>query len=513
MALAVAVPHPGFAQSKGTPRWNPDAVVRITNASPPLSMDPHRGLTSALAVFTNLVFDRLTRIDDKGGVVPMLATSWTASADGSALEFKLRSDVRFHDGTLFDAAAVKASIERGKTVPGSTVNAALEVITAIEVVNPQTVRMRVAAGRGAEVPAVLATPAGMMISPRAISDPGRNLVINPGNAGSGPYLVAEYEPRSKIFYERAPGKHWDTDAGRAKRIEFTFVQQAGARLNAIRAGQFDMAQILGNEIAQAKQAVAASNGALRGVSSYPTNSQALFLRGDRIPDPRIRKAIQLAIDRNAIADGLLKGICASTEQPYPKGHWAYVADFPKIPHDPARARALLKEAGASDFRLEILTSAGSSSEPVAQVLQSQLGEVGIRVAIATLPTADSAASFFRGERDSFATILQAFPDPSATVSDVLLSRYKVVASAPAADFKQVKDLAEQALNPRLRQAQRAEMYAPIWRLNAERAFVIPICFTEHYWVTTAKISGAERVLPLAAIQGAISDWRYVYVNP
>jgi peptide/nickel transport system substrate-binding protein len=501
-----------LAQQKGQSRVNTEAVVRLASAAPPLTTDPHKQSLPGASVFTNMVFDRLTRIAPNASVVPMLATSWTPNGDGSVLEFKLRKDVKFHDGTPFDAAAVKASIERGKTVAGSTVNSALAVIAAIDVVDPHTVRMRLEAGRGAEVPALLATNAGMMISPRAIADTSRNLALNPGNAGSGPFTVAEFEPRSKIAYERAPGKHWDTEAAKAKRIEIVFVQAAAARLNATRAGQFELAQILGNEIAAAKQLVASGSGAFRGVSSYPTNSQSLLLRGDRIPDPRIRKAIQLAINRDAIANGLLKGICTATMQPYPKGHWAHAPSGATIDYDPARARALLKEAGASDFRLEILTTAGSSSEPVAQVIQSQLGEVGIKATITAAPTADATGSFFRGERDAFANIMQALPDPSSTLDEIFLNRFKVVPSVPAADYKLVKDLAEKALNPRLKQAQRAEMYAQIWRLNAERAFVVPICFTEHYWLTSGKVGGAEVVLSVAAVQGATTDWRYVYVN-
>jgi peptide/nickel transport system substrate-binding protein len=508
-----ATARPAVAQQKGPARWNSDAVVRIANASPPIGLDPHRALTPALAVFTNLIYDRLTRIDDQGRVAPMLATSWTPTPDGSAWVFKLRRDVRFHDGTPFDAAAVKASIERGKTISGSTASGALQVITAVEIVDPYTVRMRLAQGLGADVPAVLATQAGMMISPKAMADAGRNLMLNPGDAGSAPYMVAEFEPRSKIFFERAPGKHWEPDAAKARRIEITFVQLASARLNSIRAGQFDLAQIVGNDITQAQQVVAASNGALHGIASFPANTQALYIRGDRVPDPRIRTAIQFAIDRNAIANGLLKGICAETEQPYPRSHWAYVPDFAKIPHDPARARALLKDAGAADFKLEILTSAGSSSEPVAQVIQSQLGEVGIKATIATAPTADAIASFYRGEKDAFVNILQALPDPSTTVNEVLLSRYKVVPPVPASDFNQVKGLAQNALNPKLKQAERAQMYAQIWKLNAERAYVIPICFTEQYWVTASKVGGADGVLAASTLQGAITDWRYVFVNP
>jgi peptide/nickel transport system substrate-binding protein len=138
--------------------------------------------------------------------------------------------------------------------------------------------------------------------------------------------------------------------------------------------------------------------------------------------------------------------------------------------------------------------------------------VGIKASIATAPQADTAASIFRGERDSYAGIVQAHPDPSATVDEIFLTRFKVVPSVPAADFNQVKDLAGKALDPRLSQAQRAEMYRQIWRMNAERAFVIPICFTEHYWVMNPKVGGWEKVLPALEMQGALSDWRYVYLN-
>ena len=73
-------------------------------------------------------------------------------------------------------------------------------------------------------------------------------------------------------------------------------------------------------------------------------------------------------------------------------------------------------------------------------------------------------------------------------------------------------LAERALDPRLKQAERGDLYKQIWRMNAEKAYVVPICFNEHYWVVNPKLGGAERILNTAAVQGALTDWRYVYME-
>src|SRR5438105_1913981 len=95
LGLAAACAAVMAQQAKAPARVNTEAVIRLASASSPLTTDPHKQTVGGASVFTNIVFDRLTRIDEKAGVLPMLATSWTASADGSALDFKLRRDVKF----------------------------------------------------------------------------------------------------------------------------------------------------------------------------------------------------------------------------------------------------------------------------------------------------------------------------------------------------------------------------------------------------------------------------------
>ena len=139
----------------------------------------------------------------------------------------------FHDGTPFDAEAVKGNIERAKTVEGSAVASELEVVSTVEVVDPLTVRLTLS-GPAAQLPLVLSDRAGMMISPAAFDDPN----LDQAPVGAGMFTVSEYRPNDRIIYERYDG-YWDPDAVRCATFDYTIAGDPVTRLNAIRTGQVD----------------------------------------------------------------------------------------------------------------------------------------------------------------------------------------------------------------------------------------------------------------------------------
>lgn len=124
------------------------AVLRVTAAAPSRNLDPYLQTSYGGWGYLTPLFDRLTMVDQDGNLVPGLAKSWQFAPDGTYLELTLREDVSFHDGAKVDAAAVAANIARGKTMAGSTVVAALDDITSVEVVDPMTVRLNLVKGSG-----------------------------------------------------------------------------------------------------------------------------------------------------------------------------------------------------------------------------------------------------------------------------------------------------------------------------------------------------------------------------
>ncbi len=142
--------------------------LRIALQADPDALDPAQGVSYVgRVVFTGLC-DKLVDIDRNLAYVPQLATEWSWSADNLALTMKLRKGVVFHDGTPFDAAAVKANIERYKTAPESKRKTELKEVRAVEAVDPETVRF-VLSEPYAPLLGILSDRAGMMVSPKAIA--------------------------------------------------------------------------------------------------------------------------------------------------------------------------------------------------------------------------------------------------------------------------------------------------------------------------------------------------------
>jgi peptide/nickel transport system substrate-binding protein len=162
--------------------------LRIGLNSDPDALDPTTSRTVAGRVVFTAMCDKLIDIDANLELVPQLATAWTWSEDGKALTLSLRPGVKFHDGEAFDAAAVKYTIERGLTLPGSTRKSELGPVTGVEIVDKLTARI-VLSAPFAPLTAQLADRAGMVVSPKAASASGDDFSRHP--VCTGPYQFVE----------------------------------------------------------------------------------------------------------------------------------------------------------------------------------------------------------------------------------------------------------------------------------------------------------------------------------
>ena len=273
----------------------------------------------------------------------MLAESFEFSDDGATLTLTLRDDATFQDGTPIDAESVKANLERAKTLADGTVASFLANVSAIEAVDDTTVTLTITEG-GADLPAILATNVGMIVNPKAFTD-GRDLVLAPGDAGSGPYQVVEFVPNERAVFERVDG-HWDPDAGKVKRIEMGFIPRGSSRVDGLRAGQLDLIQVTG--VDQQVGLPLVESGEFGGFQvTVSTGHQLMFnvAMGD-LGTPELRQAIAQAIDKQAIADQFLEGNCIVTTTLLPEDHWAAPGAEEPYPYDPEAAQALLAELGA-----------------------------------------------------------------------------------------------------------------------------------------------------------------------
>jgi peptide/nickel transport system substrate-binding protein len=342
------------------------------------------------------VYDALFRLDAKGDPKPYLATSWSYDSAQTALTVHLRQGVKFTDGTPFDAAAVKDNLEHTKSGTASTAQQ-LALVSGVDTTGSDTVTIHLSTPDPSLLPH-LAESAGMMASPKAIS--AGNLKTTP--VGTGPYVLNAGETTSGSTYtfDRNP-KYWNKADFPFDKVVLKVLTDNTAILNGLRSGQLS-AGALGS----AKDGVAAQQAGLH-VLNYPDGDlEALYFYdkdGTIVPalkDPRVRQAINYAIDRNALVKARTLGNGKPTEQMFSisTDNGIYDPSLDKTyPYDPAKAKQLLAEAGyPNGFTVTVPDWSAFAPEAMAP-LDQDLEAVGIKVNLDTAPLTTLYSNTLQGK--------------------------------------------------------------------------------------------------------------------
>lgn len=380
LSIAVlAVPQHGWATevvpaelpSDASLQFDPEGVLRYGVGNDLVSWDPHKAGSSRENEFIFAVYDRLVHVLKDGSYRPGLAKSWDVADDGKSFVFHLREGVKFQDGTGFDANAVKANIDRAKTVTGSTVVALLSNVDSVDVVDPLTVRLNLKRP-DALLPNVLSERAGAMISPAVFDDP--DLGTKP--VGAGMFKLESYVRGSKAVFTPWDG-YWNPDLVKVKRLEFSIMQDETARVNALLSGEIDAAYIPSSEIDRVK-------GSGINVDTQPTFEQVwmnIDKSGAALSDLKIRQAVAYGIDRQALIDTVEFGNGSPTRQlvhPYAPEYDPALEN--SYPYDPAKAKALIAESGVKDLKLNFIYFQGNDwSLRLNQAVQAQLNSLGFDI--------------------------------------------------------------------------------------------------------------------------------------
>src|SRR5579864_1510537 len=170
------------------------------------SLDPARSAQVVDRIVFSSLCNSLVDISPDLKIVPMLAISWSTSADGKTLTFKLRQGVKFHDDEPFNAAAVKANLDRARTLPTSNRKSELASIDHVDAIDEYTVAIVLKAPDAALL-ATLSDRAGMMLAPKTLSD-DNGVATHP--VCSGPYRFVERVQNDRVVLQKFPG-YWDAD--------------------------------------------------------------------------------------------------------------------------------------------------------------------------------------------------------------------------------------------------------------------------------------------------------------
>ena len=368
--LAFFAPH---AHAAGT--------LRYGMQDEPDALDPAQSGTYSGRVVFAAMCDKLIDTSPAMQFVPQLATAWRWSADGLALTLTLRAGVHFQDGTIFDAAAVETNLQRYLHAPYSLRKAELGPLTGITVIDPHTIRLTLAHPY-APLIAVLADRAGMMLSPAALARAGKAIALHPVCAG--PFQFVERVAEDHITLERFGG-YWNAKAIHLDRIIYRMIPNAAVRLENLEAGSLDIIEqvpppdIAGMLRHHDLKLISSPALAYATISFNLANGKAADTPLGQ--DPRVRRALALAIDRSALNQVVFSGRFIPNNQTEVPHSTYWDPAFPVPPADIGAARKLLAEAGHPSIAFTLLTDNTPTDQEVGQVLQSMAGAAGFKITL------------------------------------------------------------------------------------------------------------------------------------
>jgi peptide/nickel transport system substrate-binding protein len=380
---AVLVACGGSPPSSSTSKYNGDIKVGVD--SDIVTLDPLK--SSALVdrqVMLN-IYDTLVRVDEHNAILPDLATSWSyTSADHTKLVFTLRTDVKFEDGTPFNADAVVFNINRILSAPTSPRASELKTVTSVQAIDASHVQFNLKKPF-APLLANLTDRAGMMLSPAAVQKIGAaNLGNGPVNAGSGPFMFSEWVKGDHLTIKRNP-HYWmkDSQGGALpylQSIRYRPITNESVMFSNLQTSNINAAEVLGpNDVPAAK-----SNSSLIYKQSPALSFFGVMLNTKVAPfnNVHVRRAIEWGVNRDEIVNSVLKGVGVVAQGPIPPSSWAYHSGFAPYSYNISTAKSELAQAGMSSVSFTLLIASGSPLQTqLAQFIQSELQPAGITVNI------------------------------------------------------------------------------------------------------------------------------------
>lgn len=354
---------------------DPDARISVAALAAVTQWDPGLNVGGPEPAFLRMVYDTLVGLDPDNRPIPALATGWETQDDGLSFTFTLRDDVTFTDGTEFDANVAVEVLEHYRTVEGGTLKGILANVDTIEAADDHTL---VITQKSADVtlPVLLTERAGMMISPATFAD---GPVTTP--VGTGAFVWVDEVQTVSLSLDRNPD-YWDAEAVKVAGVDVQVMEDPVARYNAIRSGSIDATLIGADQIEEARTIPGLELYEIKGRSA-----RIITINPELEPalgDPDVRLALNMAIDREGIAQGVLFGSGEPADQLRPVGMPGYSEGVEPIPYDPEAARELLAKAGYGDG-LKMVFVAQPRFQKEAEAIQANWAEIGVDIELQVLP--------------------------------------------------------------------------------------------------------------------------------
>ncbi|MFO1162544.1 MAG: ABC transporter substrate-binding protein [Reyranellaceae bacterium] len=382
-------------------------LLRVSANVNPSTLDPTTGRSGGDHQFLYPLYDTLVQWEPKTGEPrPGLAQSWTYK-DDTTLVLDLRPGLTFHDGTPLDAEAVKFNLDRSRADQRSNIKVDLASIDTVEATGPTTVTLKLKAS-DRSLPLILSDRAGMMASPTAIK--AGNGAIDRNPVGAGPWKFGKWEDNTIVTYERFPD-YWNKSQPRIDRLDMKIIPEVATGVRSVLAGENDIVVA----VPPVQKVVLERSGKVAVFTDPSLYLHMVYLDYAKPPlnDIRVRRAMNLAIDRNVFNTATMAGLGEPATTLYPKNYWPYDGSLANIlAFDPDKARALVKEVGG-EVSVNGIGASDQASIQRQELLIEMWQRVGIKVRVRTTSTPEASSAFF-GQRstDFFLAALTARPDPS-----------------------------------------------------------------------------------------------------
>jgi 4-phytase/acid phosphatase/peptide/nickel transport system substrate-binding protein len=434
------------------------------------------------------IFDTLTYLDDKGVAQPKLALSWDHSEDFKTWTFKLRPGVKFHDGTPFNAEAVKANFDRQKD-PANKCRCAFYIAFIHDVQAPDELTVVYNLNDpSVNLPAIITIQSSNNVvqSPTAWKTKGDDYNRNP--VGTGPYILKSWAAGDRMVLERNPD-YWNKGRPYLDRIVLKPLPDAQSRFASLQSGEADI--VWDDEFdpdniqkAQKDPKLTVHTYVGSGAQVYAFNTKAA-----PFDDVRVRQALVMAIDRKKMSQAITNGLSRPTTNPYGEGSWVKCKDDGALPTDIEKAKALIKDYG-KPVEFKMLVTATPRGRNVGQVLQQFWKQAGANMEIEQVDQATIVPRAFmrQFQLTPWRIVDLADPDPQMyanfhTGSPVALANY----SDPELDrlLEHARTTADVG--------QRTEDYCAISRLINKQAIWFWSFQNTYYAISTAKLKGLPKM--------------------
>ena len=385
LTAAAAGPRPAAAQAR-----RGEIIAGLSERM--LTLDPANHYSISSTSVLRHVYDPLVDVTNDDKFVPALAESWRATSN-TAWRFTLRRGVSFHDGTPFTADSVVFTLKRVRDNTKLIKSFVYQDIEDVQKDGDYAVTVTTKRPFGS-LPAHL-TMLGMLPPGAGANEDA--FFTKP--VGSGPFRFVSWTHGDHVELAANP-KYWKAGIPKVDKLTVRFIPELSTRVSALRAGEIHVIDRVWPDMVQTLRATPGVK--VLDTPAIEAQRWHFQLARDSVKDPRVRKAVSLAIDRNVIIKDLLLGYARPVVCPVPPGLLGHT-NLGQKPYDPEKARQLLKQAGATNLTLDfvLMKDLYPKQLEIAQAVAAMLGDVGIKVNIRNLEIATAREQRTAGNYDLF----------------------------------------------------------------------------------------------------------------